>query len=141
MNTIFVHSTMNIIFVYSFLCQLHFLNYVISCFLSSLRGHIICEGSNEVGCFWKVLRFFFLCQCLLCMGVSPVAVRYKPCCSRSPMTMDWGSLWTPTPALVLAATSTRYSTPACRPPTTTERMAASTVLFTWKRVSFPKHQI
>lgn len=59
MNTIFVHSTMNIIFVYSFLCQLHFLNYVISCFLSSLRGHIICEGSNEVGCFWKVLRFFF----------------------------------------------------------------------------------
>ncbi len=55
--------------------------------------------------------------------------------------MICGSLFTPTPALVLAATSTRYWTPAWRPPTTTERMAASTVLFTWKRVSFPKHQI
>lgn len=57
------------------------------------------------------------------------------------MIIDWGSLLTPTPALVLAATSTRYTIPTCSPPTTTERMAASTVLFTWKRVSFPRHQI
>lgn len=57
------------------------------------------------------------------------------------MTIVCGSLFTPTPALVLAATSTRYTTPTCSPPTTTERMAASTVLFTWKRVSFPRHQI
>jgi len=56
------------------------------------------------------------------------------------MTMGWGSLFTPTPAVVLAATSTRYSTPTCSPPTTTERMAASTVLLTWKRVSLPRHQ-
>lgn len=59
----------------------------------------------------------------------------------SPITIGCGSLFTPTPALVPAATSTLYCTPACRPPTTTERMAASTVLFTWKRLSFPRHQI
>jgi len=57
------------------------------------------------------------------------------------MIIGWGSLLTPTPALVLAATSTWYTTPTCSPPTTTERMAASTVLFTWKRVSLPRHQI
>lgn len=50
-------------------------------------------------------------------------------------------LLTPTPALVPAATSTRYCTPVCRPPTTTERMVASTDLLTWKRVSLAKHQI
>lgn len=55
--------------------------------------------------------------------------------------MSWGLLLTPTPALVPAATSTRYCTPVCSPPTTTERMVASTDLLTWKRVSLAKHQI
>lgn len=58
-----------------------------------------------------------------------------------PKVMSWGLLLTPTPALVPAATSTRYCTPVCRPPTTTERMVASTDLLTWKRVSLARHQI
>lgn len=58
-----------------------------------------------------------------------------------PKMMSWGLLLTPTPALVPAATSTRYCTPAWRPPTTTERMVASTDLLTWRRVSLAKHQI
>lgn len=58
-----------------------------------------------------------------------------------PRMMSWGLLLTPTPALVPAATSTRYCTPVCRPPTTTERMVASTDLLTWNRVSLAKHQI
>lgn len=61
--------------------------------------------------------------------------------SGLPKMMSWGLLLTPTPALVPAATSTRYCTPACSPPTTTERMVASTDLLTWKRVSLAKHQI
>lgn len=58
-----------------------------------------------------------------------------------PRVMSWGLLLTPTPALVPAATSTRYCTPVCSPPTTTERMVASTDLLTWKRVSLARHQI
>lgn len=61
--------------------------------------------------------------------------------SGLPKMMSWGLLLTPTPALVPAATSTWYCTPACSPPTTTERMVASTDLLTWKRVSLAKHQI
>lgn len=61
--------------------------------------------------------------------------------SGLPRMMSWGLLFTPTPALVLAATSTRYCTLVCRPPTTTERMVASTDLLTWKRVSLARHQI
>ena len=61
--------------------------------------------------------------------------------SGLPKMMSWGLLLTPVPALVPAATSTRYCTPACSPPTTTERMVASTDLLTWKRVSLAKHQI
>lgn len=61
--------------------------------------------------------------------------------SGLPKMMSWGLLLTPTPALVPAATSTRYCTPACSPPTTTERMVASTDLLTWKWVSLAKHQI
>lgn len=61
--------------------------------------------------------------------------------SGLPKMMSWGLLLTPTPALVPAATSTRYCTPAWSPPTTTERMVASTDLLTWKRVSLAKHQI
>lgn len=63
------------------------------------------------------------------------------CVSGLPKMMSWGLLLTPTPALVPAATSTRYCTPVCRPPTTTERMVASTDLLTWNRVSLAKHQI
>lgn len=48
--------------------------------------------------------------------------------SNLPIIMGCGSLFTPTPALVLAATSTRYWIPGYRPPITTDRMAASTVL-------------
>ena len=58
-----------------------------------------------------------------------------------PIIMGCGSLFTPTPALVLAATSTRYWIPGYRPPITTDRMAASTVLLIWNRVSLPRHQI
>lgn len=63
------------------------------------------------------------------------------CVCVLPNMMSWGLLLTPTPALVPAATSTRYCTPVCRPPTTTERMVASTDLLTWNRVSLAKHQI
>lgn len=63
------------------------------------------------------------------------------CVSGLPKMMSWGLLLTPTPALVPAATSTRYCTPAWSPPTTTERMVASTDLLTWKRVSLARHQI
>lgn len=59
----------------------------------------------------------------------------------SPIIIGWGSLFTPIPALVLAATSTRYWIPGNKPPITTDRMAASTVLLIWNRVSFPRHQI
>ena len=59
----------------------------------------------------------------------------------SPISICCGSLFTPTPALVLAATSTRYWTPGNNPPITTDRMAASTLLLIWNRVSFPRHQI
>lgn len=61
--------------------------------------------------------------------------------SGLPKMMSWGLLLTPTPALVPAATSTWYCTPACSPPTTTERMVASTDLLMWKRLSLAKHQI
>lgn len=57
------------------------------------------------------------------------------------MIIGCGSLFTPTPALVLAATSTRYWIPGNNPPIITDRMAASTVLLIWNRVSFPRHQI
>ncbi len=67
--------------------------------------------------------------------------RFGASVSGLPKMMSWGLLLTPTPALVPAATSTRYCTPACSPPTTTERMVASTDLLTWKRVSLAKHQI
>lgn len=65
---------------------------------------------------------------------------WSPDC-YSPIIIGCGSLFTPTPALVLAATSTRYWIPGNKPPITTERMAASTVLLIWNRVSFPRHQI
>lgn len=76
------------------------------------------------------MRSFHLTQGSVCLRESGL-----------PKMMSWALLLTPTPALVPAATSTRYCTPACSPPTTTERMVASTDLLTWKRVSLAKHQI
>lgn len=86
-----------------------------------LRGHF----------FWLQVWCVCVWACV-CMCV---------CVSGLPKMMSWGLLLTPTPALVPAATSTRYCTPVCSPPTTTERMVASTDLLTWKRVSLAKHQI
>jgi hypothetical protein len=59
---------------------------------------------------------------------------------HSPNWINWGSLFTPGPAPVLAATSTLYRIPGTREGMTTEKVEPSTVLFIWYLVSLPRHQ-
>lgn len=59
---------------------------------------------------------------------------------HSPNWMNCGSLFTPAPAPVLAATSMLYRIPGTREGMTTEKVEPSTVLFIWYLVSLPRHQ-
>lgn len=109
-----------------------------------------CKAQSSF-CKRNKLTNHFACPSPMCGGdpgypLWGCFVWLKECCvwdrvNGLPKVMSWGLLLTPTPALVPAATSTRYCTPVCSPPTTTERMVASTDLLTWKRVSLARHQI
>lgn len=105
------------------------------------------QGQQEVG-WWKLTKYSNLLFCSRIFYTSKrdlwklkQAKQKKKTDNHLPIIMGCGSLFTPTPALVLAATSTRYWIPGYRPPITTDRIAASTVLLTWNRVSLPRHQI
>lgn len=111
-----------------------------------LSRRLRCKAQSSFFKCNKLINHFFQTPNLRRRPRSPIMRSFHltpglVCVSGLPKMMSWGLLLTPTPALVPAATSTWYCTPACSPPTTTERMVASTDLLTWKRVSLAKHQI